>query len=136
MMAGRPHHRGDGGVARHNRDRYDDRGGKGKGKGGGKGYRDDRDRGKGGGKNGGGKGTGRSAHGDGSPTNKIFIGGLPFNCHVEEKFEKYFGYLARCEGIFCTTTLKNSKNRTKINQNAGKMLSKFENRALKTLFEI
>ena len=27
------------------------------------------------------------------------------NSHVEEKFEKYFGYLARCEGIFCTTTL-------------------------------
>ena len=24
---------------------------------------------------------------------------------VEEKFEKYFGYLARCEGKFCTTTL-------------------------------
>ena len=26
---------------------------------------------------------------------------------VEEKFEKYFGYLARCEGKLCTTTLKN-----------------------------
>ena len=26
---------------------------------------------------------------------------------VGEKFEKYFGYLARCEGKFCTTTLKN-----------------------------
>ena len=26
---------------------------------------------------------------------------------VEEKFGKYFGYLARCEGKFCTTTLKN-----------------------------
>ena len=25
---------------------------------------------------------------------------------VEEKFGKYFGYLARCEGSFCTTTLK------------------------------
>ena len=25
---------------------------------------------------------------------------------VEEKFEKYFGYLARFEGKFCTTTLK------------------------------
>ena len=25
---------------------------------------------------------------------------------VEEKFEKYFGYLARCEGEICTTTLK------------------------------
>ena len=25
---------------------------------------------------------------------------------VEEKFEKYFGYLARCEGKFCTTALK------------------------------
>ena len=25
---------------------------------------------------------------------------------VEEKFEKYFGYLARCETKFCTTTLK------------------------------
>ena len=25
---------------------------------------------------------------------------------VEEKFEKYFGYLVRCEGKFCTTTLK------------------------------
>ena len=25
---------------------------------------------------------------------------------VEEKFRKYFGYLARCEGNFCTTTLK------------------------------
>ena len=28
-----------------------------------------------------------------------------FNPNVEEKFEKYFGYLARCEGKFCTTTL-------------------------------
>ena len=37
---------------------------------------------------------------------------------VEEKFEKYFGYLARCEGKFCTTTLKTSKNHAKINQNA------------------
>ena len=26
---------------------------------------------------------------------------------VEEKYEKYFGYLARCEDFFCTTTLKN-----------------------------
>ena len=26
---------------------------------------------------------------------------------VEEKFEKYFGYLARCEEKFCTTTLQN-----------------------------
>ena len=25
---------------------------------------------------------------------------------VEEKFEKYFGYSTRCEGKFCTTTLK------------------------------
>ena len=25
---------------------------------------------------------------------------------VEDKFEKYFGYLARCEGKFCATTLK------------------------------
>ena len=52
---------------------------------------------------------------------------------VEEKFEKYFGYLARCEAKFCTTTLKTSKNHIKINQNAGKMPSKFENWALKTL---
>ena len=55
---------------------------------------------------------------------------------VEEKFEKYFGYLARCEGKFCATTPKILKNQAKINQNARKMPSKFENRALKTLFEI
>ena len=46
---------------------------------------------------------------------------------VEEKFEKYFGYLARCEGSFCTTTLKISKKFFKINQNACKMPSKFKN---------
>ena len=47
-----------------------------------------------------------------------------------------FGYLARCEEKIRTTTLKNSKNHAKIVQNAGQMPSKFENRALKTLFEI
>ena len=55
---------------------------------------------------------------------------------VEEKFEKSVGYLARCEEKFCTTTLQNSKNHAKIDQNAHKMPSKFENRPLKTLFEI
>ena len=55
---------------------------------------------------------------------------------VEEKFEKYFGYLVRCEGKFCTTTLKNWKNLAKIDQNANKMPSKFQNRPLKTIFEI
>ena len=29
----------------------------------------------------------------------------PYARGVEEKFEKYVGYLARCEGKFCTTTL-------------------------------
>ena len=47
---------------------------------------------------------------------------------VEEKFEKYFGYLARCEGKFCTTTLYFLKNHIKINQNACKMPSKFKNK--------
>ena len=55
---------------------------------------------------------------------------------VEEKFEKSFGYLARCEGKVCTTTLKNLTNHAKIVQNANKMPSKFQNRLLKTLFEI
>ena len=55
---------------------------------------------------------------------------------VEEKFEKYFGYLARCEGKFGTITVIFSKTEAKINQNAGKMPSKFENRALKTLSQI
>ena len=50
--------------------------------------------------------------------------------------KKIFGYLARCEAKFRTTTLFFKTNRIKINQNAGKMPSKFENRALKTLFEI
>ena len=53
---------------------------------------------------------------------------------VEEKFEKYFRYLARCEDFFALQPyffLK--KNRIKIKQNAGKMTSKFENRALKTI---
>ena len=39
---------------------------------------------------------------------------------VEEKFEKYFGYLARCEGKFCTTTL----NFLKIKPKSTKMLEK------------
>ena len=54
---------------------------------------------------------------------------------VEEKFEKYFGYLARCEEFFVYRPYKKTKQ-AKINQNARKMMSKFENRALKTLFEI
>ena len=33
--------------------------------------------------------------------------GKAYPYKVEEKFEKYFGYLARCEEFFCTTTLKN-----------------------------
>ena len=44
---------------------------------------------------------------------------------VEEKFEKYFGYLARCEENFRTTTLKISKkshqNQPKCKQNAVKI---------------
>ena len=36
---------------------------------------------------------------------------------VEEKFEKYFGYLARCEAKFCTTTLKNRNLNSKLDQN-------------------
>ena len=53
---------------------------------------------------------------------------------VEEKFGKYFGYSARCEGSFCTTTPKIANNRIEINQIAGKMPSKFEIWALKTRF--
>ena len=53
---------------------------------------------------------------------------------VEEKLEKISGnYLARCEKKIFTTTLKISKQCIRINQNAGKVLSKFKNRALKTL---
>ena len=47
---------------------------------------------------------------------------------VEEKFEKYFGCLTRCEGKFCTTTLKIENFETKLVENAGKMPSKFQNR--------
>ena len=42
---------------------------------------------------------------------------------VEEKFGKYFGYSARCEGKFGTTTLKKSKK--KIVSKSTKMLGKF-----------
>ena len=55
---------------------------------------------------------------------------------VEEKFGEYFGYIARCEEDFGIWTLKNLKNQAKIVQNAEKMPSKFENRPLKTIFEI
>ena len=37
--------------------------------------------------------------------------------NVEEKYEKYFGYLARCEGSFCTTTLKISNFGSKLDEN-------------------
>ena len=44
---------------------------------------------------------------------------------VEEKFEKYFGYLARCEEKNCTTTLiflnKSSQNQTKCRKHAVKI---------------
>ena len=36
---------------------------------------------------------------------------------VVEKFEKYFGYLARCEGKFRTTTLQNTKFGSKWDEN-------------------
>ena len=56
---------------------------------------------------------------------------------VEEKFRKYFGYFARCEDFFCTTTLlkkKSSQNQAKCKKNAVKIsqltsenhISKFE----------
>ena len=37
---------------------------------------------------------------------------------VEEKFEKYFGYLARCDRNFGTTTLKIQNFGSKLDQNA------------------
>ena len=53
----------------------------------------------------------------------VLVGGITRS--VEEKFEKYFGYLARCEGIFCTTTIffqkKSSQNQPKCKKNAVKI---------------
>ena len=60
-------------------------------------------------------------------------GNVSFIITVVEKFENYFGYLARCEGKFGTTTLKISKIASKSKKNTGKMPSKFKNRPLKTL---
>ena len=37
---------------------------------------------------------------------------------VEETFGNYFGYLARCEGKFCTTTLNNQNLASKWDENA------------------
>ena len=37
---------------------------------------------------------------------------------VEEKFEKYFGYLARCEEDFGTYTLQNQNFGSKFDENA------------------
>ena len=37
---------------------------------------------------------------------------------VEEKFEKYFGYLARCEGNFCIQTIQNRNFGSKFGGNA------------------
>ena len=40
--------------------------------------------------------------------NRVYFNmGAPLTVPVEEKFGKYFGYLARCEGDIGTTTLKN-----------------------------
>ena len=43
---------------------------------------------------------------------------MPFRYEVEEKFEKYFWYLARCEAKFRTTTLFVKTKSIKMNQNA------------------
>ena len=55
---------------------------------------------------------------------------------VEEKIEKCFGYLARCEEKFRTTTLKKLVFRPKFDGNAWKMPSKFKNRPPKTITKI
>ena len=57
---------------------------------------------------------------------------------VEEKFgEQIFRVLSEMRGKILYIDPKISKkNRIEINPNVGKMFSKFENRALKTLFEI
>ena len=55
--------------------------------------------------------------------------------NVEEKFGKYIGYLARCEGKFSYYNpifFLSHQNQPKCK----KKVSKFENRALTTLFEI
>ena len=41
-----------------------------------------------------------------------------YDYRVEEKIEKYFGCLARCEANFCSITLKNQNFGSKLNENA------------------
>ena len=74
--------------------------------------------------------AGKPTHGGDADAAGAFTTAMDSYSKVEEKLEKYFGYLARCTTV---QPQKFSKNRIKINQNAWKMPSRFKNRPLKTI---